>query len=397
MKFVFAISSLLLAWPLSVAAEENLVLKLEQYLAALGFNPGAVDGAVDEATNEAIRSYQTSRGLPVTGGMTLAEFQALEREALAAASATPQTLTQNTASAGGIGQLSISTTQTPGGSIYHRLSGCQAQTGSAIFFYHNRTQSNQEMSDICFDPENGWVAGSETLTGLTFVSQQDSMAVYEVLSSGVQDFERHAVTISGSNDDNGWVQNIGIRTTHKFATARRPGDQMHGGGILYGPPFPLSSVRGPQAIYFELSAYLPGTDPTVCRHPDPPNVTGEPRYVALQGVFDPQRSNTVQLTSAEGTTEKSQGTLTLTVSETGAVSGTASIYFENPRVAGHATCEWLRSQVELDVIVGHLSGNKHPEIRAQGIGKGRYTDVHGGTYELLAWANVSAYPQRLTE
>lgn len=40
---------------------------IEQRLAALGLQPGAVDGTFDDATRRAIRRYQRDRGLPVTG------------------------------------------------------------------------------------------------------------------------------------------------------------------------------------------------------------------------------------------------------------------------------------------------------------------------------------------
>lgn len=61
--------------------QENLVLKLETYLAQLGFNPGPIDGIADANTNAAITAYQMSRKLPATGGMTIEEFRALETEA----------------------------------------------------------------------------------------------------------------------------------------------------------------------------------------------------------------------------------------------------------------------------------------------------------------------------
>jgi hypothetical protein len=41
--------------------------KLEQHLAAAGFNPGPVDGKVDERTQLAVREYQKAKGLEVTG------------------------------------------------------------------------------------------------------------------------------------------------------------------------------------------------------------------------------------------------------------------------------------------------------------------------------------------
>lgn len=397
MNFIRAAFIVLLLWPLAATAEDNLVLKLEQYLAQLGFNPGVVDGVADAATSAAIQSYQQARGLPVTGGMTFAEYQALERDAQSGTAATPTA--QQTPTSAGPGQLTITTTQGAGGSIYHKLSGCQAREGVAIVTYNNARRSHMELSDICFDPDGGWVAGSETLSGLSLVSQQEVMTVYEVIASGRQDYERHAVTLDKFDQTNGWATNIGIRTNSKFPSARHPGNQLHAGGVLFGTPFPKSGLRTPLKLYFQISTLLPGVgiDKGVCQLPAPSYATGEPDYVALEGLADLRSSGTIQLTSAEGTTEKSQGTMVLNTSDSGDVTGTASIYFENPRITGHGPCEWLRSQVEFDLIVGKLSGDKFPEIRASGIGRGRYTDVHGGTYDLLVYATVSAYPPEMSE
>ena len=42
---------------------------VEQRLAALGHEPGEIDGAFDERTRRALRRYQDEASLPVTGYM----------------------------------------------------------------------------------------------------------------------------------------------------------------------------------------------------------------------------------------------------------------------------------------------------------------------------------------
>lgn len=63
------------------AVAGNVIAKLliEQRLAQLGYEPGAVDGAFDEATRRAIRRFQRARDLPATGYVsqaTMARFLA---------------------------------------------------------------------------------------------------------------------------------------------------------------------------------------------------------------------------------------------------------------------------------------------------------------------------------
>lgn len=43
---------------------------IEQRLAAMGFDPGPVDGGFDAATRRALRGYQQARGMPMTGHVT---------------------------------------------------------------------------------------------------------------------------------------------------------------------------------------------------------------------------------------------------------------------------------------------------------------------------------------
>ena len=54
----------------------GLVRKLQQALANEGLNPGPIDGVVGGATLNAVRAYQTKKGLP-TGGVTMATLKSL--------------------------------------------------------------------------------------------------------------------------------------------------------------------------------------------------------------------------------------------------------------------------------------------------------------------------------
>lgn len=68
---------------LARAAERRLGLNpatrllIETRLRSLGFNPGNVDGVFDSATRDAIRAYQDSKGMPVTGFVDSATVRAL--------------------------------------------------------------------------------------------------------------------------------------------------------------------------------------------------------------------------------------------------------------------------------------------------------------------------------
>ena len=91
MRFVVAVFSFCLIAAPSLA-QDSLTYRLEAFLAELGHNPGTIDGQIDDATHAAIRAYQSARGYPVSGGVTMAEFQQLEQDILAhrGIAATPQ-------------------------------------------------------------------------------------------------------------------------------------------------------------------------------------------------------------------------------------------------------------------------------------------------------------------
>ncbi len=57
----------LIAAPAMAALNKNEIRELEDHLAHLGFDPGPVDGVLDEQTKTAIKGYQDLAGLPVTG------------------------------------------------------------------------------------------------------------------------------------------------------------------------------------------------------------------------------------------------------------------------------------------------------------------------------------------
>lgn len=53
-----------------LAKNKPAALEVEKRLARLGFDPGRVDGKFDKDTQRAVRRYQRSRGLPVSGFVT---------------------------------------------------------------------------------------------------------------------------------------------------------------------------------------------------------------------------------------------------------------------------------------------------------------------------------------
>ncbi|HSF32002.1 MAG TPA: peptidoglycan-binding protein [Candidatus Tectomicrobia bacterium] len=68
----------LILWPVvSAAFGDWRIAQAQERLKAVGFNPGFIDGVLGPRTRDALRRYQASRGLPITGMLDDTTRQAL--------------------------------------------------------------------------------------------------------------------------------------------------------------------------------------------------------------------------------------------------------------------------------------------------------------------------------
>jgi peptidoglycan hydrolase-like protein with peptidoglycan-binding domain len=60
----------------SPGAVDSQITRIQESLKSQGHDPGTIDGRMGARTQDAIRAFQTSRGLPVTGQM---DHQTMEK------------------------------------------------------------------------------------------------------------------------------------------------------------------------------------------------------------------------------------------------------------------------------------------------------------------------------
>lgn len=70
------------ALPEPAALSQDDILKVQQQLDRLGYDPGTPDGMLGAQTGDAVRRFQTAAGLPVTGTVALALLDPLRRAEL---------------------------------------------------------------------------------------------------------------------------------------------------------------------------------------------------------------------------------------------------------------------------------------------------------------------------
>lgn len=76
--------SLIAAWPRDeMALSREQKFQFQRDLAALGFDPGPIDGMIGKQVRGALRAYQTARGLPADGFATTELLARMDREAAA--------------------------------------------------------------------------------------------------------------------------------------------------------------------------------------------------------------------------------------------------------------------------------------------------------------------------
>lgn len=377
-------------------AQQDLVFRLESFLLELGYNPGTVDNTPDANTNQAIAAYQRDRGLPVTGGMSLEEYRALEHEIAQrrADATTPQPAAPV--------QTTTPTNETE--TVYHRLAGCSGVPGLMLYNYKRSIDSPifYEISDVCWHEDRLFLESSEPQGDLTLVRQEGNWKQYEVLSSAALDYQRTSVSITGSTDaelDFGgeFSLNIDLRPGSGHRAQRHGAANFGGSGFLRASQFPPSIAKELFEVFVSISTDLPNRKAAgICLEGEYGESTGEPGWVTLKGQLDLRAPTPVALVAAGETTGRAEGTMTLAFSDAGDIAGTLQVYFENPRIAGHGPCEWLRAEVTLDTIIGSTVGRSGYEIRAIGVGTGRYTDVNGNTFRLIARSSIGGYPLSLS-
>ena len=344
MKIGFAAVAAL-AFATAADAQDATVLKLEQYLSILGFNPGAVDGIIEQSTYNAIAGYQQSKGLPVTGGMDLAGFQALEADALAAgnAAAAPAAPVAPAPAA----PAAAAPAAPAGGFVHHKMEQCPFEKGLGNVVYWKLNDVEVELTDVCFDRNGGNLYASEPVQGLQLVRQADESLFYEVVASGDAPHNRMRMH-SGTYSETDPGQEIGA-VYFGYSDARRSARRIADAhdhsinGYFFKESFGPAQVQSPMSLWIsghdyhshKLRGYGSGRG------------DGETPYIALEGKISFSAGQGVaQLTQTSDSTGPGSGQLDLVIGPDGKISGGGSFVLENGRLAGARPIDWKTDRVD---------------------------------------------------
>lgn len=377
-------AALLVAQPLFAQGQPNLVLNLEGYLQELGFNPGVVDGQIDQGTYAAISAYQAARGLPVTGGMTVPEYQALEAEALAAR--------QANAPAAKPVLSTIAPPKTAEDITYFEIETCPQERGMGVVKYSFATNARTllALTDICWDRSTGAFSALEPMSGLTLVRNVDATEFYEVVASGQKAYQRKKLNLGKyrSDIDPATYGAVGFGYQDNRDGRRLVDAYNHSiGGFITETSFAPDKLEGPITLWVSGSDSLDQSTRN-----DGARFGSQTAYFAFQGdmTFENGVGTTTLKDSGEGDGQGT-GTLTLKIDPTGRIEGTGSFLLQNGRLAGVNPEDWKTTNWNVLRMIGMTAGSDGQEIRAVGIATGVTIDHDGTQTPVYASVSVVGY------
>lgn len=327
----------------------SLVLKLETYLRELGFPPGLVDGVVDAETNAAISAYQTDRGLPVTGGMTLEDFQALEAEALA-----------------------LSSPQSAAFPMHYELASCNGLPGQAIFHYFAGGEwIRLDFSDTCLT-EDGQLQSMEPVSDLVLASQSDGISVYENVATG----STRRVDVARISETQPDVARLGVSRGPEKPLNWNASEYWAEGYSYSNSPF-INDGRSPSITAYASLSMIASTVQN-----DLPAV-----FFSGEVAFQNGRAS-VSFKDEQGLVRDANFDATYDLEPSGEVTGVGTLTFTTGRLAGAEGPNYQTVSISDITFRGHLLGQDGSALVILGIGKGSYTAHDGSRHALMASLSV---------
>ena len=285
------------------------------------------------------------------------------------------------------------------GFVHHELDRCEFETGVAIANYHFRKSNKRpalEITDICFDRTGGQLWASEPEENLQLVRTADTTEFYEVIASGNRSFRRWRATAGTYVQDDTEYQAGSVNFSYqrpplKSQNWQPTGTQQDGDLGMHGYLFEKKSALTDVQSDFKL--HVTGSDYwDHVRSRNSVYIGRENPYMSFEGVLtiDGNMGNSKLKDTGEDGGEGT-GSLQLTVSDNGNVSGNGILYLSNARLAGTNDFDWKTSHWRIEKIVGHLVGDKGQELRAVGIASGETVDHDGHVNKVHASITILGY------
>lgn len=283
------------------------------------------------------------------------------------------------------GQAQGVSSNTPSGpATYFQIENCTGRQGVAVYYFTNLPGlARMDISDVCL-MKSGDLTSIEPIKNLTVVRQQDWSDQLEDVSVGSSSSDRRRVKFRNFTQKApaGYGQHTGsLEISHGPDRPTKWGaSEYWAKGYAFNEVFENTGETGKFTTYAELFAVdYSGVDHGISG----PVFMGEITFQSglARASFE----------DYGGTSKSPKFNLELSLADSGKVSGSAELYFENSSVAGLGPTSFKSSSFTFEKFVGHVAGAKGRELKVLGIGKGTYVDQTGTVRKINASIELSGY------
>ncbi|WP_035898767.1 peptidoglycan-binding protein [Labrenzia sp. DG1229] len=394
---------------------------IEQYLNDLGFDPGAVDGDIDNKTRSAVNAFQKKYGLNILNDIPEEHFAVLEALATPRGNATqsaeeadtqiattsPETQKStvakdqfssrvtNASESASLQQAApkINSVNPLVGDPFqdHFIDTCTGLKGFLLLNY-DTLNNITELSDFCLDEETGIMVSSETRTGFVLSETSAFGRAYEILETGDSKHTRVRVGLGNGHSCSDSFMEHSVEYNIPDGKLNRHSETgyMYGIGYTVSQPFrsamPIREIDGAILSIRNFSTRRTSTPTTgSIRLPSGADLRGVVHTSGKRGEYKIERGNGTWVGDAAGEID-------LSVDDDGNVLGAGSFEAKNHRLVGHEPHEWVSMSGKIPYMRGHLFGENGEMLSAYGIVRGSYVDASGKVHQFEASAifNVCA-------
>ena len=391
-----ATSLLVGIWAFAAQGQENLFRQAEEALAELGYEPGAIDGAWDDALSEAVDSYKRDRGLDPNGDLSLREFAALRAEAAEAEQAANGTVVSPYVPSSDAPETP-EVIRTEGRVPYHRIMDCRYEHGMGTMFYSEGRKEEFHFTDVCFDADGGRFWSAESVEGWSLTNDAPSFKEYKVIEEGVPDWQRHTLMLQPLRET---IAQMGLTLPGSSGTGATWFWQVP---RSYQPQAGLSRLTMATGIFLNEPQNVEALDGTfhVAISMVHRVVEGQGKAPILPGMgfvgevtFDGTSGEGVLGPAPNGyLSEDSSAQVVLSIKDNLLV-GAASLAGVNGEKAGLEPTDWKSLELSVEDLYGRVDGAGGESIFLMGAADGIAYDRSGREFKLLTAISVQGFRAR---
>ena len=277
------------------------------------------------------------------------------------------------------------------GFIYYQIDNCEFERGLATTVYNYLDRpAKVEMTDLCFDRDDGSLLAAEPINNLTLVENQGTMDRFEVLKPNTKYYERTGVSASKygtqlpENERFGYSGTFADSNRGTYAATRHDAHSFWTRGFLYSETTPYSGVKFGQ---YNITLAVNDSWEQINRSGGLKR-SGETPIIIVHGTSNIlDHANEIKI---EAKTDFVVGDIkiNMNMNNDGVIEGSGSISVKNPRLSGTNPHDWNISELNISNITGFFVGDHGREFRAIGFITGNTADHDGFVHESFGSINI---------